>query len=216
LSPDIEEGFSKTRLEMLTDGVFAIVMTLLVLELVLPHLSHSEVATELPKHLLELWPVVLSYEISFITLGFFWIYHYDQFHYIKRPNRTLLWITIFYLMFVAFIPFSTALLGEYGDQQISVIIYGINLTIAASWANVLRWYATKDHRLVESNLDLNFIKMVSRRGLVGPIIYLVAIAVSFASHKKATRLFLKTISLSCQRKHVSILFHFMLAHFLFF
>jgi uncharacterized membrane protein len=119
-------------------------------------------------------------------------------------------------MFVAFIPFSTALLGEYGDQQISVIIYGINLTKAASWANVLWWYATKDHRLVESNLDLNFIKMVSRRGLVGPIIYLVAIAVSFASHKKATRFFLKTISLSCQRKHVSILFHFMLAHFLFF
>jgi uncharacterized membrane protein len=71
LSPDIEEGFSKTRLEMLTDGVFAIVMTLLVLELVVPQLSHSEVATELPKHLLELWPVVLCYEISFITLGFF-------------------------------------------------------------------------------------------------------------------------------------------------
>ena len=71
LSPDTEEGFSKTRLEMLTDGVFAIVMTLLVLEIAVPQLSHSEVATELPKQLVELWPLLLSYATSFIILGFF-------------------------------------------------------------------------------------------------------------------------------------------------
>jgi uncharacterized membrane protein len=79
--------------------------------------------------------------------GFFWIGHDDQFHYIKRANRTLLWLTIFYLMFIAFIPFSTALIGEYGDQQISVIIYGINIIIVVVWA-YLQWkYATKEHRL---------------------------------------------------------------------
>jgi uncharacterized membrane protein len=97
-----------------------------------------------------------------------------------------------YLMFIAFIPFSTSLTGEYGDQQISVIIYGINLTIAAFWANVQWWYATKDHRLVDRDLDLDFIKMMSRKYLVGPIVNLVAIAVSFASIETSYAIYIAT------------------------
>jgi uncharacterized membrane protein len=169
LPPDTEKGFSKNRLEALTDGVFAIVMTLLVLEITVPQLSHSEAATELPRELLQLWPVVLSYVTSFIVLGFFWIVNHEQYHYTRHANRTLFWITIFYLMFIAFVPFSTALLGEYGDQQISVIIYGINIIIAGSWVNLTWWYATKDHRLVDNDLDSEFVRMMSRRLLVGPL-----------------------------------------------
>ena len=76
---------------MLTDGIFAIVMTILVLEIAVPQLTHSEVAAgELPKRLLELRPVIYSYALSFIILGFFWINHHDQFYYIKRANRVFL------------------------------------------------------------------------------------------------------------------------------
>jgi TMEM175 potassium channel family protein len=103
------------------------------LEIVVTEVSRSEAATELPKRLLELLPDVWSYAISFTILGFFWIGHDDQFHYVKRANRTLLWMTVVYLMFIAFIPFSTALIGAYGDQQISVIIYGINIIIVLVW-----------------------------------------------------------------------------------
>ncbi|MGB8160186.1 MAG: hypothetical protein WCE93_08580, partial [Nitrososphaeraceae archaeon] len=71
----------------------------------------------------------------------------------KRANKTLLWITIFYLLFIGLIPFSTALIGEYGDQQIAVIIYGINITIVLVWAYMQWKYATKEHRLVDSDLD---------------------------------------------------------------
>jgi uncharacterized membrane protein len=181
LARETGNEISKSRMEMLTDGVFAIVMTLLVLEITVPQLSHSEVASKLPNLLLELWPVVLSYAMSFILLGFFWIYHHDQFHYIKRVNRILVWITIFFLMIIAFIPFSTSLLGEYGDQQISVVIYGINIAMAAFGAYVQWWYAARNHRLVDSDLDPVFIKIMSRRGLVGPIIYLIAIGISFIS-----------------------------------
>jgi len=154
-------------------------MTILVLEIVAPHLSHSEASIELAKRLLELWPVFLSYASSFIILGFFWIGHDSQFHYIKRVNRTLLWITIFFLMFIALIPFSTSLLGEYQDQQISVLIYGANLIIALCWNYLHWWYATKDHRLVDSDLDPILITVISRRYLMGIIIFLVVIAVSF-------------------------------------
>jgi TMEM175 potassium channel family protein len=129
-------------------------MTLLVLEIAVPQLTNSEVAAgELPKQLLKLWPLIMSYGMSFIILGFFWIYHHILFHYIKRVDRIFVWLTVFYLMFVAFIPFSTALLGEYHDQQISVVIYGINIAIA----------------------------IISRSSLMGPIFYLIAVALSFVS-----------------------------------
>jgi len=179
--PEIGDSVSKARIEALTDGVFAIVMTLLVLDIVVPHLSHSEASTELVKRLLGLWPTFLGYASSFIILGFFWIGHDSQFHYIKRVNRTLLWITIFYLMFIALIPFSTSLLGVYQDQQISVIIYGANLTISLCWNYLHWWYATKDHRSVDSDLDPILITVLSRRYLVGIIIFLVAIAISFVN-----------------------------------
>jgi uncharacterized membrane protein len=173
---------SKSRTEFLTDGVYAIVMTLLVLEITVPELTHSEVAAgELPKTLLELWPVILSYGMSFILLGFFWIYHHIQFHYIKRADRVFVWLTVLYLMFVAFIPFSTALLGEYYEQQISVVIYGINIAIVAFWTHVQWRYATKYHRLVDSDLDPTFSKVLSRSSLIGPIFYLIAVALSFVS-----------------------------------
>lgn len=181
MSRENGNGISKARVVALTDGVFAIVMTLLVLDIVVPHLSHSEATVELVKRLVGLWPVFLGYASSFIILGFFWIGHDSQFHYIKRVNRILLWITIFYLMFIALIPFSTSLLGEYQDQQISVIIYGANLTIALCWNYLHWWYATKNHRLVDSNLDPILIKVMLRIYSVGIIIFLVAIAVSFVN-----------------------------------
>jgi hypothetical protein len=85
-------------------------------------------------------------------------------------------MTIFYLMFIAFIPFSTALIGQYGDQQISVIIYGINIIIVRVWT-YLQWkYATRDHRLVDSDLDPKFIVKMSRRIIVTIILYMIATA----------------------------------------
>ena len=192
MSGEVGNEISKSRIETLTDGVFAIVMTILVLEIAVPQLSHSEAAIELPKQLLKLWPMILSYGTSFIILGFFWIAHDYQFHYIKRANRTFLWITIFYLMFIAFVPFSTSLIGEYGDQQISVIIYGINISIVGFW-EFIRWqYATKDHRLVDSNLDPTFLTIMSKRFLLGPTIYLIAVAISFVSTQVSLVLFIAT------------------------
>ena len=189
---EVGNEISKSRIETLTDGVFAIVMTILVLEITVPQISHSETAIELPKQLLELWPVIQSYGTSFIILGFFWIAHDYQFHYVKRANRTFLWITIFYLMFIAFVPFSTSLIGEYGDQQISVIIYAVNISIIGFW-EYIRWkYATKDHQLVDSDLNRTFITKMSRRFLLGPTIYLIAVAISFVSTQLSLVIFIAT------------------------
>jgi uncharacterized membrane protein len=93
-------------------------------------------------------------------------------------------------MSVAFVPFSTALLGEYTDQQISVVIYGINIAIAGFWAAVQWWYATKDHRLIDPDLDQTFITIMSRRGIIGIVIYLIATALSFVSTTVSLVLFI--------------------------
>jgi uncharacterized membrane protein len=95
-------------------------------------------------------------------------------------------------MFIAFVPFSTSLIGDYGDQQISVIIYGINISIVGCWEYVRWWYATKDHHLVDSDLDPTFITIMSRRFLLGPTIYLIAVAIYFVSIQVSLVLFIAT------------------------
>ena len=96
-------------------------------------------------------------------------------------------------MFIAFVPFSTSLIGEYGDQQISVIIYGINISIVGFWEYVPDGgMLPKDHHLVDSNLDPTFITIMSRRFLLGPTIYLIAVAISFVSTQVSLVLFIAT------------------------
>jgi uncharacterized membrane protein len=186
----VGDRVTRDRIVTFTDGVLAIVVTLLVLGIAVPQLSPSEVETELPKRLLELLPDVWSYATSFIILGFFWIAHDDQFHYIKRANRTLSWITIFYLMFIAFIPFSTALIGEYRDQEISIIVYGINIIIVLVFA-YLQWeYATKEHHLVDIDLDPNLVTIISRRQFVGMILYAFGIVFSFLNTQVSLAMFI--------------------------
>jgi uncharacterized membrane protein len=93
-------------------------------------------------------------------------------------------------MYIAFVPFSTSLLGRYGDQQISVIIYGMNIIIIGAWSNLDWWYATKNHRLVESDLDPTFIKIMRKRYFLAPVFYLIAVVVSFASIQARIILFI--------------------------
>jgi uncharacterized membrane protein len=182
-----ETGLSKTRVEVLTDGIFAVVMTLLVLEISVPQISSSHDAidsatagTELRNGLFDLWPKILSFAISFIILAIFWVSHHRLFHYIKHANRTLIWINFMFLMATCFLPFSSSLLGEYSQQQISIFVFGANSILIASLLYIHWWYATSRHSsLVNENLD-PITKTTSRRRLLfGIIVYLAAIGISF-------------------------------------
>jgi uncharacterized membrane protein len=189
---DDETRISKSRLEALTDGIFAIVMTLLVLEIAVPQiLSHEPdvVRAELPKRLFDLWPKIFSYVISFIILAIYWRGHHRQFHYIKHSDGVLVWTNIMFLMAVSFLPFSTSLLGEYIDQQISVFIYGSNSIVIALLLYIQWRYATDHYRLVDKNLDPNIIRRLPRRVLIGILAYLVAIGVSFVNIQSSVFLF---------------------------
>lgn len=183
-----ETGLSKQRVEFLTDGIFAVVMTLLVLEISVPQISSSHDAidiaaagTELLNGLFALWPKLLSFAVSFIMLAIFWVSHHRLFNYIKHVNRTLIWINFMLLMATCFLPFSSSLLGEYRQQQISIFVFGANSIMIASLLYIQWWYATSHHsRLVaDENLD-PITKTTSRRRLLfGIIVYLIAIGISF-------------------------------------
>ena len=178
-----ETGLSKKRVELLTDGIFAVVMTLLVLEISVPQISshdaidNAAAESELLNGLFDLWPKLLSFGISFIILAIYWMAHHRQFHYIKHSNRALIWINIVFLMATCLLPFSTSLLGEYMDQEISILIYGSNLIVIAFLLYIQWWYATASRRgrLVDENLDPIIKTTSSRRLLFGIIVYLVAI-----------------------------------------
>lgn len=166
------------RITTLVDGVFAIVMTLLVFDFKIPHLSEAKVDTMLTAKLWLLWPRFISYVLSCVVLGIFWIYHHNQFRFIVKVDRNLLWINILFIIAVAFVPFSAALIGEYANHKAAIVVYGINL-IAIGQVLYLHWrYATGQHRLVRKELSDDIIKNVNNRIMGANIFYAVAVVVS--------------------------------------
>jgi len=170
---------SPERLQTLADGVFAIVMTLLVLELGVEGIAKTSNNKELLQGILEMWPKFLIYGLSFLILGIFWVIHHSIFDAIKRYDTTLIWINILFLMFVALIPFSTSLFGKFGANQITALIYGVNMLLLFNLGWALWAYATGKQRLVDSDLDPALVKGGSLMGLVYTLIMIPAIGISF-------------------------------------
>jgi uncharacterized membrane protein len=169
------------RLLALADGIFAIAMTLLVFEIKVPTGAHDD--TELAHRVLELWPKFASCGLSFLTLGFSWIGHHNQYVAIRRADRTFLWINVAFLSAIALVPFSSALLGEYPLRRLAVITYAGNLAVAGTLLFVHWAYATGKHRLVDSDISRELVVGTRRRVLSAPAAYLAAIALSFLSVK---------------------------------
>jgi uncharacterized membrane protein len=182
-------GLTKTRIEALSDNIFSIAMTLLILELKVPETPVSTADAELPRRLFELWPKLQSYFISFASLGFFWLNHHFQFHFIRRTNVGILLLNFLFLLHIAFLPFSTALLGDYPHSRVGVIAYGGNLTVL-SLLMFLHWrYITGNPGLVDADLDALRIRSVSRRSLAVVCFFALAIGVAFVSVEVSTLIY---------------------------
>ena len=183
-------GLSTNRLAAFSDGVFAVAITLLVLNLQIPQLASSLASRELLPKLFALWPKLLSYMLSFVIVGIYWVAHHNTFHYIQRSDRNLLWLNILLMMCIVFLPFPTALLGQYPEQQVAIIIYAGTLVITGLVLQSLWWYATSDCRLVDREIDPHLVQRATRRNLTAPLVYLLAIGISFFSVTASLVLFL--------------------------
>ena len=181
----IEGGRELDRIVFFSDAVFAIAITLLVLNIEVPDIPPDLVSEELPGRLLDLWPNLLSYVLSFLVILMFWTAHHSIFRPIKSYDRGLIWLNSLFLMFIAFLPFPTALLGAYPDQQLVVAIYAGSFAITRLLLTAVWWYATSGHRLVDDGLDLGTIRAWSVRGLAIPLVFLISIVVSFFSVEAA-------------------------------
>ncbi|MEO6588010.1 MAG: TMEM175 family protein, partial [Pyrinomonadaceae bacterium] len=115
---------STGRIEQFSDGVFAIVITLLVLTLQVPKIENEKSVFDVLNALFQLLPKFLGFVMSFFFVAVFWVAHHQFFHTLNLSTRTLLWLNNLFLFFITFIPFPTALLGEYPDNIASVIFFG--------------------------------------------------------------------------------------------
>jgi uncharacterized membrane protein len=169
------------RLLALTDGVYAIVMTILVLELSVPIVTGAMVNKELSHGLLEMWPEFLIYGLSFFVLGVFWLMHHYIFDSVYRFDAALSWINIFFLMCTGLIPFSTALFGVYGAERITALVYGINMFFGflGLWALLL--YSFGKHRLIDSNIEQYMVKNANAMAIAYLIFILIALGIAFVN-----------------------------------
>jgi uncharacterized membrane protein len=177
------------RLNALSDGVFAIVITLMVFSIKIPIVAPNQAASELPKALVNMLPDFTSLFLSFILLGIYWIGHNNVFQHVLRHDRLMLWLNILFLLIVALIPFPATLLVRYGDAQISVILYALTLMSGGVLLDLIWSYATYNLHLMCDSIQPALIRAFHIRILTGPVIYLVAIPVSFISLVLAKVLF---------------------------
>ncbi len=161
------------RLENLSDAVFAVALTLLVLNITVPLISDVNIST-LANELIKLWPKFLIYAITFFVIGIFWIGHRLMFHYIERADRKLLWMNNLLLMLVSFIPFSANLLGAYPLVFPASIGYGSTLCAASIFYFLVWKHALKKH-LVRENLEPSFIKKANLVVAMPAVLYALSV-----------------------------------------
>jgi uncharacterized membrane protein len=176
-------GLSETgRLEAFCDGVFAIAITLLVLEIRVPP-PHQPGG--LLHALAHLWPSYLGYVISFVTIGIMWTNHHSIFTYVRRSDRYFLLINVAFLMCISFLPFPTAVLAEYlpapEGRRLAVAFYGATMVVIAIAFNAVWWYAVRGGRLLAPDADGIAVRTISRRYALGPLAYAVSFALAFVS-----------------------------------
>jgi uncharacterized membrane protein len=165
------------RLEALGDGVFAVAMTLLAIELKWPHLKNNSLAAFI-NAFHEILPGLLCYIISFIVLGIMWFGHRMVFEYIGKSNRYFIFLGVLFYMMICLVPLSTRFLAENDLQWATILVYGLNLSLCnlslyAQWC-----YGIKRENFLEKELPESIKKEARFLFLISPAVYTIAIIIS--------------------------------------
>ncbi len=190
-----EQIISTNRIEAFSDGVFAIVITLLVLELRVPHVEHGQGFNELAAATGRLAPKFLSFLLSFVFVAIFWTIHHQFFHQLRHSTRGLLWLNNLFLLFVTFLPFPTAMLGEYPENRFAVMFFGLEMICAIGAMLLLRWYASFKAKLLKPEVSEAEVRKALIAGMVNVTIYVVAVIVCFFNTTAAIGVYVLTPSL---------------------
>ncbi len=169
------------RVEAFSDGVFAIAITLLILEIKVPRLHGGNGGANLHTALLHLWPSYFAYVFSFVMIGIYWANHHYIFRLYARTNHYFDLLNVFFLMCISFLPFPTAALAEYindaRNQQNAVAFYALGLLLPAlAWWFL--WLYARRAGLLDENLDDAFVRFLDRQYWVSIALYSVAFVIS--------------------------------------
>jgi uncharacterized membrane protein len=171
----------KTRIEAFSDAVFAIVITLLVLEIKTPYILLTQGEATLISAIWNDVPKFTAYALSFLVLTVWWVAHHQFFHSLHSVNRKLLWLNNLFLFWVCLIPFPTALIGTYYYTRTATIVYGIVLTSVATTFSYMRWYAFFKVKLHHEHIPDALLHDAFRKSIKSPTIHAVATLLAFVS-----------------------------------
>lgn len=168
------------RIEAFSDGVFAIAITLLILDIKIPH----EGRRDLLASLLDLWPAYFAYALSFVMIGIYWAQHHYIFKLFAKTNHLLNLLNLLFLLCIAFLPFPTEVLNEYlrdsANQTTAATFYAFGLWLpAVSW--FLMWlYAIREGGIVDPDLDRGYLRRMTVQYGGSVALYMIAILLSLA------------------------------------
>lgn len=175
----------KTRLEAFSDGVFAIVITLLILNIELPRVAYHNLFNALT----ELLPGISVYILSFLLIGMYWVFHHYTFMFMKEVDGVLLWLNIIFLLFISFLPFPTSMMGAYPYQTIPVVIYGLNLLFANLIGFISIIYLNRNRQLA-SDIFTRATFQSQKRIYIGVNgVYIICIVLAFYTPKVSVIMF---------------------------
>ncbi len=180
----VDMDMSKGRIETLSDGVFAVAITLLVLDLHVP--GRDEIAVRgIWGALSDRWPNYLGFLLSFLLIGQVWANHRTMFSFIRRADPTLVVLNTLLLLNIATLPFCTALLTAYiarpYERQAALLIYTGTLALGGLVYNALWWHAAYRQHLLVPHFTARTVRILTRNYLLGPTLYTVAFALAFVS-----------------------------------
>jgi uncharacterized membrane protein len=175
-----ETGASETgRVETFADGVMAIAITLLVLDLKVP--ASGNVGHELVRQ----WPSYVAFMVSFLTIGIMWVNHHHMFKLIERTTHAFLMLNVLFLMPICFLPFPTSLVAQNfhapAARKTPAIVYGLTMVVIAIMFNVVWRYAARGRRLLVEGVDDDALARMNRSYASGPVTYAVCTLVAFVS-----------------------------------
>jgi uncharacterized membrane protein len=171
-------GQNLERIAALSDGIFAVAMTLLVLDLHTParELIHS--SPDLIHNLIAMSPQFITYLMSFLTLGIFWMGQQSQLNYLARSNRALSWLNLAFLSAVSLLPFSTRLLAEFIQYRAAIFCYWLNILLIGAILFIMWRYVTRAN-LLNDDATYELRRAMERRILIGQALYAIGALLCF-------------------------------------
>lgn len=186
---------STNRIEAFSDGVFAIVITLLAFQLESPQIENKENWYQLFIALLAIAPKFLGFVMSFFFVAVFWVAHHQFFHTLNFSKRGLLWLNNLFLFFITFIAFPTSVLGAYPNNPTAVVFFGLTYFAASLVFAILRWYGWRKNETASDEIADDSLQKAMFRSFMPPILYLIGIGISRFSLTAAIIIFFLTPTL---------------------